>query len=340
MKTQNDLTAILNGFEAPILIVSTIAGRGVYSIGEALKERFTEDKDVYHIPIEEMLPHNALKEDYLRYNFISNNLPFLLNLVYRVPIFYYRKLFREKYLKTTDLNRIKEKIDTLGIKTVICASHRPAFWLSCLKSQKHMNFKLWGMLSEFGRSLGWKYIFWESLDGYFSPVERQILDFQFPDKLRYVKIELPCKREYYSLAQKKGDKNKILFVAGYWGQIFIRNCSRILGDLLKGSPSMQIFVVCGKNEKLYMALSNQFSGSSQLKIYGEVSSLINLMQECASIITKPGISTLLEAHAAGRKIFLLKGMPVAEDNNARYAMKYYGAKWFSVVSFKKWYFNK
>jgi hypothetical protein len=254
-----------------------------------------------------------------------------------VPVFYYRKFIREKYLKVTNLSKIKEKIDGLGIKTVICTSHRPAFWLSCLKSQSNMKFKLWGMLSEFGRNLGWKYIFWEVMDGYLSPVERQLLDFPFPRKLRYIKTEPPCKREYCTLTQIKGDKNKILFVAGYWGQIFAKKAERILKSLLEEFPEAQIFFVCGKNDKLYSLVSGYFKNDKRVIIYTETDSLFELMKECASVITKPGISTLLEANAAQRKIFLLKGMPVAEDNNARYAIEHFGAQWFSLVNFKVWY---
>jgi hypothetical protein len=55
------------------------------------------------------------------------------------------------------------------------------------------------------------------------------------------------------------------------------------------------------------------------------------------VITKPGISTLLEARATGRKLFLLPGMPVAEDNNAGYAVRHFGAEWFSKESFTRWY---
>jgi hypothetical protein len=60
------------------------------------------------------------------------------------------------------------------------------------------------------------------------------------------------------------------------------------------------------------------------------------MRECAVLVTKPGISTLLEAHAAGRKIFLLRGMPVAEDNNARFAIRHFGAEWFHVDALCRW----
>jgi len=73
-----------------------------------------------------------------------------------------------------------------------------------------------------------------------------------------------------------------------------------------------------------------------VRVSRTIPSLHPLLRVCASVVTKPGISTLLEAHAAGRKIFLLKGMPVAEDNNARYAVERMGAEWFTLEGFLKW----
>jgi hypothetical protein len=336
---RDPLDRVLRSMQPPVLVVSSIAGKGIYSVGAALKERFPDAWPVYHLPIEDMLPASALREDYLRYRFIANNLPWALWLVYRIPLFYYRKLFRERYLHATDLIALQEKIKALKVKTVICASHRPAFWLSHLKYHKRMNFVLWGLLAEFGRSLGWKYIFWEVMDGYLSPVERATFDFPFPQQMKFEEIELPCQNNYYALKGTPGDAHKVLFVAGHWGQVFFRRARAIIQGLLKGNPRLEIQVVCGQNDRLQKRLALYFQHQRRVRVYGDVGSLFNLLKECGSIITKPGISTLLEAYAAGRQIFLLKGMPVAEDNNARYAMRFFCASWFSPRRFKKWHQN-
>ena len=329
--------SIINSLPRPVLVVSTVVGKGIYSVAEAICERFDSQEGIYHVTIEELLTENALNEEYKRYRLISNYFPFLLNLVYRIPIFYYRKLLREKYLRVTSLDKLQEKMDSLGIKSVICSSHRPAFWFSCLKYRTKSDFVLFGMLSEFGRSLGWKYIFWDMMDGYLSPINREALDFPFPSALRYIQVEPPCKTQFFNLAQIKADKNRVLFVAGHWGQIFINKAKRIIVDLLSGFPELQVHVVCGTNEKLYVRLSGYFKGNQRVVVYHEEVSLLGLMTQCASIITKPGIATLLEAGAAQRKVFLLKGMPVAEDNNARYAMVRYGAEWFNLKNYKEWH---
>ena len=75
---------------------------------------------------------------------------------------------------------------------------------------------------------------------------------------------------------------------------------------------------------------------SRVVCYGQMSSLVGLMSECGSVITKPGISSLLEARAARRKIFLLPGLPIAERHNADYALRHFDAVWFQPRVFERW----
>jgi hypothetical protein len=207
-----DLEAIANRLSPPVLIVSTVVGRGMYSLGEAFQERFRASDDVEHIAIEDYLPANAVKEDLRRYKFISNRMPFLLNLVYRVPLFYYRKYLRETSSRASDLRALKERIEAKNPKTVLCISHRPAFWVSSAKRRARMDFKLWGVLGEFGDTLGWRYVFWDQMDGFLSPVDRQELRCRFADSLCFSTIELPARRSYYALAGRPGRQKSVLLV--------------------------------------------------------------------------------------------------------------------------------
>ncbi len=327
------LVAALQKFEPPVLIVSTIVGRGMYSIGDAVKEMLDDSGEVYHVPIEELMNPGAFNEDFKRYQLISNRAPFLLNLVYTIPFFYYRKLVREKYFAGSDLHRIQDKMEALKIKSVICISHRPAFWFSAFKRRTRGDFKLWGLLGEYGRTLGWKYIFWDVMDGYLSPLAERERDFPFPAHLDYVHIKLPVRSGYRELAESAGDINKTLLVAGYWGQ---GSFVKIINSLSRRLPKLHIHVVCGENKTIFERLSTRYQNHPQVIVHGQLASLTGLMGECASIISKPGISTVLETHHAGRKLFLLKGMPVAEDHNADYAIRYFGAQRFTVDNFSQW----
>ena len=44
---------LVTKFEPPVMVLSTFVGRGMYYIGEAVKERFSDNSKVYHFPIED-----------------------------------------------------------------------------------------------------------------------------------------------------------------------------------------------------------------------------------------------------------------------------------------------
>jgi hypothetical protein len=330
-RVDSEWEALAARLRAPVLIVSTIVGRGMYTLGAALRERLASCGPTHHIAIEDYLPPGAVAEDVRRYKFIADRFPALLYVIYKVPIFYYRKYLRELVWKT-DLRALTSAIDGFKPRTVVCVSHRPGFWLSTLRMREQIDFSLWGLLGEYGNTLGWRYIFWKEMDGFLSPIERGELTYPFPDRLEFVKITLPARREYYELAEHPGDPRGVLLVCGYWGQGPI---ARVLHTLLADDPEVRVIAVCGENRRAYEAVARAFR-RRDVRIHGVVESLRPFMAECSSVVTKPGISTLLEARAAGRKIFLLKGMPVAEENNARYALQHFGAEWFTKEGLRRW----
>lgn len=329
-----DFEELAGHFEPPVLIVSTAVGRGMYTLGEAIRQRWGGSRLVYHVPVEDFVPPRVVNEDLERYKYISNNFPALLYLVYKIPLFYYRKYMREKLFDAADLARLRGKIEALNIRTMICVSHRPAFWVSNLKRREGLDLSVWGVLGEYGKNLGWKYQFWEQIDGFLSPVERKALGFQLPRHVRFMNVNLPARQEYYDIAGVAGEINSVLLVCGFWGQGPIAEMAEKLSSM---SPNLTIHAVCGENKKAFEKLRQLANHDSRIRAYGITPSLAPLLRECASIITKPGISTLLESHAARRKIFLLKGMPVAEDNNARFATEHFGAEWFDVETFMRWH---
>jgi hypothetical protein len=329
-----DFEELSEHFTPPVLIVSTAVGRGMYAIGEAIQQRLREMHPVYHVTIEELSPPQVVSEDLERYKYISNYFPALLYLIYKVPLFYYRKYLREKLFNTANLDNLREKVEALSISTVICVSHRPAFWVSNLKRRAGLGLSVWGVLGEYGKNLGWKYQFWEQIDGFLSPIERKTLGFRLPPRVKFINVELPAGREYYDIAGGRGDADSVLLVCGFWGQGPI---AEIVEKLSSALPDLRIHAVCGENRKAYENLRCRYENNAKIQAYGVTPSLAPLLRECASVITKPGISTLLESHAARRKIFLLKGMPVAEDNNARFATERFGAQWFDVKTFTGWH---
>ena len=104
------LSELLAQASGPVLIISTKVGRGMYTLGEAIAERIPAGVRIEHVDIESLLPVRGRREDLDRYRAISSNWPWLLNLVYRVPIFYYRKYLRER-LAPADLGGLAGEIE-------------------------------------------------------------------------------------------------------------------------------------------------------------------------------------------------------------------------------------
>jgi hypothetical protein len=324
---------ILAKLEPPVLLVSTHVGRGMYTLGEAVCERFPGPAGVGHFHVEQFLPGRAVMEDLKRYQWLTNYIPFVMNVIYRVPLFYYRKYARECFRSGSDLTNLKDAIARAKARTVLCISHRPAFWISNLKRRGGLDFQLWGLLGEYGNTLGWRYIFWDQMDGFLSPLDRRELTYPFPDKLQFHKIALPARKSFEQLRTTRGDTKCVLLVCGYWGQGPIL---RLVQQLMAEDDQLRLHVVCGDNVRVLEQVRSHVGSRQNVTVHGAVPSLVPFLREASCVITKPGISTLQEAYAAGRKIFFVKGIPVAEDNNARFAIRHFGAQWFSPKAFREW----
>ena len=296
-------------------------------------ERFEPGRLVEHFAVEDVLPSAAVREDLERYKLISNRFPFLLNVAYRFPPLYMRKLFRERYLQGADLGLMERAIRERGARSVLCVSHRPAFWVGSLKRRRELDFELVGVLGEYGSSLGWRYVFWDQMNAFLSPVGRETLRFPIPSRVRFQRIALPARRDYERLADRPGDPMNVLVVCGLWGQGPI---DRIVRELLEVAPGLEIHAVCGDNTRLFNALERENAQRPGVHVHGQVDSLAPLVERCGSVITKPGISTLLECHAAQRKVFLLDGMPVAEGHNMDHALAHFGAERYAPQRFNAW----
>src|SRR5262249_1617902 len=150
-------------------------------------------------------------------------------------------------LVPADLSSLAAEIHRVRPRTVICVSHRPAFWTSALKSRLKLEFELWGVLGELGDTLGWRYLFWSSIDRFLSPVPAGHLSCPIPDRTMFVPITLPARRAYEELRGVSPNPRRILLVCGYWGQGPIIGVAR---QLLDAVPEAQVDVVCGENAEI------------------------------------------------------------------------------------------
>src|SRR5262245_21759230 len=122
-RSEDSLQLELDALPRPLLVLSTAVGRGMFSIGEALLERAAGAGRVDHRPIEDFLPRAGLREDVERSRAISSRFPVLLNIAYRFPLIYKRKLLRERHLRATDLGQLQGFLAQGGYRAVLAVSH-------------------------------------------------------------------------------------------------------------------------------------------------------------------------------------------------------------------------
>ena len=150
--------------------------------------------------------------------------------------------------------------------------------------------------------------------------------------IQYKQTRLPVKNQYYHL-DTKGDPKQILLVGGYWG---LGPILTTVSELLSTDTNLTIHVCCGSNKELFDTLHSRFKDNQQVNIYGPLPDLINLYTKCGCVIGRPGISTILEAFTTKRKLFLMNGLPVAEEGNAKYALQNGYAELYSKKAFIFW----
>jgi hypothetical protein len=327
-----DAIRFYNGLAKPVLVLSSRAGRGNTSIAEAICEHFLEPASVVHRSIEDFLPPAIVAEDLSRYRVISDHFPLLLAAMYKIPFFYARKLEREKR-RTTRLGALERFLSANGIRTIVCVSHRQAFWAAVVKRNTGSRIALHGVLTEFGPTPGWKYVFWDQIDGFVSPLPADALGDMLPSTVPVQWLALPARAAFYALPRVSAPQGQCLLMGGLWGQGRLEDALQLL---VTHFPQLGVQVVCGDNDRLARKLKARFGHRPTIAVHGLVDALAPLLARCSSVVTKPGMGTLLEARAARRKIFLFPGMPVAEDQNARHAIAHFGAEWLTVTGFERW----
>lgn len=114
------------------------------------------------------------------------------------------------------------------------------------------------------------------------------------------------------------DKKMILIMAGtHTGPTDLKRLCKILSD----ESELQTVVVCGKNERLKMKMRKWFSDSENLRVFGYVENIHQLMRIASCIVTKSGGVTLSEALRLGLPLFLFRPVPGQEKENAKYLQK-------------------
>lgn len=111
------------------------------------------------------------------------------------------------------------------------------------------------------------------------------------------------------------NKKTVLILAGSYG---VLNHIEDMANALRKRGDCELAIVCGRNRKLENKLSEMFATDSNVRIFGFVEHIHELMALSSCVVTKAGGLTLTEALALRLPIFIYKPLAGQEKENAVY----------------------
>jgi len=306
-----------------IIILYASAGGGHLKAAEAIYNYFKgQDKDLELKLVDALQKANPLfKNTYLAwYYFTVNHAIFLWTLSYKLtdaPMLRTVVRWIRFMVNRLNLGCLASFLINEAPDVIISAHFLPAEVSAYLKRKGKINSRLITVITDFGL-----HYFWiaQGTDIYGVASDftrRQLLREGVGDNK--IKVSgIPIDAKFLKLENKEIlrdrlniDRSKftVLIIMGSFG---MGPVEKIAGLLYKEA---QILVVCASNKKLYRRLQRKFSGN--IKVFGFVDNVEELMGASDIIITKPGGLTISEALSKELMPIFIWPIPGQETANAR-----------------------
>jgi hypothetical protein len=317
------------------------AGWGNRRAAEALAER-TGSAAGRIAAIEDFLPPVWVRRDFGRYRRICERAPWLLGWIHAFPVNYALKTWlagngRED---RETAERIGAWARGTGARHLVVTNHRAAFWAAKAKAAGALDCRIWCAITDYALSPGWRHIDRERVDGSFGPVDAS----ELPEPMRKTHLLHPIAvlpafeaaggtAEEPPSRQRPDAKLTVIVTGGGWG---LGRLDRAAETLVRADADVRVRVFTGENRSLDARLAAAVERSGgRISLQGGAD-LALAIGEARAVVCRPGAMTLTEARAAGKKIFLLPGLPGIEPRNARYAAERFGAEPFAVPNYLRW----
>lgn len=274
-----------------ILILTASFGMGHKSVSNALKEQIEAEYINVKVDIADILEIvNPKVKDFSSkmYSELTGNYPSVYNKLYDVKLKnknniidnIFSSLYYKKFYEYMTIEKPKLIISTFPLSSCIVAK---------VKEEYDEDINLITVITDVVDSWEWIY---EGTNKYLVPTDeiKTKLISKGVDKDIILVTGIPVKKEFINkdINFSVNDKNTILIVLSG-----IDHISKELIEKLNEYNDYKIKIVTGRNEKLYKKLSDiQYSN---VKIYGYVNNLNEMMDESIYIVTKPGGVTIFEA---------------------------------------------
>jgi processive 1,2-diacylglycerol beta-glucosyltransferase len=300
-----------------ILILTASFGNGHNSVSNALKEQIeTEQKQtkVVIADILEIVDPNMKSISTKMYSELTENYPNVYNKLYDLKVInknniidnIFSNMYYKKFYEYIEFEQPKIIISTFPLCSCI---------VSKIKEEYNINIKLITVITDVVDSWEWIY---KNTNLYLVPtieIKNRLINKSI-DKNSIIVTGIPVKKEFINKDVKFSvkDKKSILIVLSG-----IDNISEDLLNKLDNLNNFNIKIVTGRNKKLFKKLS--YKNFANIKIYGYVNNLNQIMDESIFIVTKPGGVTIFEAINKELPLIILNSNIGQEKGNIEFVKK-------------------
>lgn len=219
--------------------------------------------------------------------------------------------------------KLDKLIESFAPQAIICTHAFPTGILSALKSKGKLKVPLASIITDFTVHPFWVH---PHVDVYVLAAA-ELVDELLARGVRKEQV-IPCGipirsqfRERYDMTETRNklgleDKTSVLVMGGGLGLGEIETIIRTLGN---ADLDLQVVTITGKNDRLWAKLQ-YIKSKNNIKIYGFVDNMAEIMAAADFIVTKPGGLTTAEVLSQKLPMLIVDPLPGQEDRNTDFLL--------------------
>lgn len=313
-----------------ILIMHAPIGMGHSMVAKATEEAFRskpEFFDVKNIDILDFAIPFFKKGLPQLYNNVSTKIPEIYRWLYNFSNNKDRHKFLHSASRAFFTKKFLEFVEGFSPDFMIATHPLPLHLVTLIKEKHIINIPSANICTDFGTHTLW---FNEHVNYYFvanDEVKLLLIDYGVASQNIIVtgipvgaqfSLKLDCDAIYESLRIQK-NAPVILMVGGHF---HYKTLEKIVNEMREKNNLIQFLIVSGRDKALYKKLqSSGIYKDSNIKIFGFVDNMHELMAVSDIIFSKAGGSTVAECLAMSLPMIIHRVIPGQEDDNMKYLVK-------------------
>jgi len=230
----------------------------------------------------------------------------------------------KKYVHKSNSPKLKKLFDSFNPDLVVCTQAFPCGMVADYKKTYGVNLPLVAVLTDYIPHAYWVY---DTVDYYITPSEdvsarlekkgvtsNKIRSYGIPFDHKF--NQKPDIESIFSKLKLSSKKPVILIMGGGQGLGPIKT---IVKSLEKSKADITELIVTGTNKKLFNSLKRKVKHyKKDIRLFGFIQNIHELMQISSLIISKPGGVTTAEVLSMGLPMVIVKPIPGQEINNTNF----------------------